>query len=506
MAVTTWDAGLCGPYVVVYNCPGGREMPGHVFVDAVKCTGCGECVPKCPVEAMSGELGRPPAVDPSKCDGCGECFRVCPEGAMALADGADAVLWLLAGAGRAALEADDALASALPGVGRRRLVSAAREVLDRGLAGRERRASTNGRGDGFGAAAGTGRGGGAPGSGRTDPKGQGVVLPPIIAYSVEMGRVLQLAAKVALVNTTVLILGESGVGKEVVARFIHGTSPRREGPFVTINCGAIPATLLESELFGYESGAFTGARREGKPGMIDVASCGTLFLDEISELPGDLQVKLLQVIQERRLTRVGGVKPVDVDIRIIAATNRDLAGMVAKGEFRADLFYRLNVVPITIPPLRERPDDVIPLIYHFLERFNRAHGYRKAISEDAREILARYSWPGNVRELENLVERLVVTVEGDEIGPGDLPRQVLEERGLHRPGVVVGGIMPLRQAVEEVERQIIQRALSEKRSTYSIARLLGVNQSTVVRKIKKYAVGGHSGRGGLKPAAADGDR
>ncbi|MGE5585933.1 MAG: sigma 54-interacting transcriptional regulator [Bacillota bacterium] len=481
-------------------------MPGHVFVDAVKCTGCGECVPKCPVKAMSGELGRPPAVDPSKCDGCGECFRVCPESAMALADGADAVLWLLAGGGRAALEADDALASVLPGVGRGRLVSAAREVLNQGPAGRERGASTNGRRDGFGAAAETGRGGGASGSGRRDPKGQGVVLPPIIAYSVEMGRVLQLAAKVALVNTTVLILGESGVGKEVVARFIHGTGPRREGPFVTINCGAIPATLLESELFGYESGAFTGARREGKPGMIDVASRGTLFLDEISELPGDLQVKLLQVIQERRLTRVGGVKPVDVDIRIIAATNRDLAGMVAKGEFRADLFYRLNVVPITIPPLRERPDDVIPLIYHFLERFNGAHGYRKTISEDAREILARYSWPGNVRELENLVERLVVTVEGDEIGPGDLPRQVLEEGGLHRPGVVVGGIMPLRQAVEEVERQIIQRALSEKRSTYSIARLLGVNQSTVVRKIKKYAAGGHGGRGGLKPAAVDGDR
>lgn len=311
--------------------------------------------------------------------------------------------------------------------------------------------------------------------------------PSIVAYSVEMGCVLQLATKVAPVNSTILILGESGVGKEVVARFIHRQSRRRGGPFVNINCGAIPASLLESELFGYESGAFTGARREGKPGMIEVASGGTLFLDEISELPSDLQVKLLQVIQERRLTRVGGVKPIEVDIRIIAATNRDLPAMVQKGEFRADLFYRLNVVPITVPPLRERPDDVIPLIYHFLDRLNKIHEYHKTISEEAREILAAYSWPGNVREVENLIERLVVTVEGEEITAADLPQYVHEGGIADRAGVKVGGVMPLRKAVEEVERQLIELALAEHRSTYKIAALLGVNQSTVVRKIKKYS-------------------
>jgi len=488
---------LCGLDDVVYNCPGGREMPGHVFVDAAKCTRCGECIAKCPAGAMSGASGRPPVVDPSKCDGCGECFRACPERAMVLSGGAEGVLWLLARGGRAAMEADEALASALPGLERGRLVRAAREILDRGYAGRRAPAPAGARAEGAGGAA--GRESGAPCADHADQQeGPKPAPPAVIAYSVEMGRVLQLAAKVAPVNTTVLILGESGVGKEVVARFIHRTSPRRDGPFVNINCGAIPATLLESELFGYESGAFTGARREGKPGMIEVASGGTLFLDEISELPTDLQVKLLQVIQERKLVRVGGVKPLDVDIRIIAATNRDLAAMVARGEFRADLFYRLNVVPITIPPLRERPDDVIPLIYHFLDRYNRTHGYRKTISEEAREILTRYSWPGNVRELENLIERLVVTVEGDEIGGGDLPQQILEEGEEHRPRVVVGGIMPLREAIEEVERQIIERALAEKRSTYSIASLLGVNQSTVVRKIKKYACGR---RGGQKAAA-----
>lgn len=450
---------------------------------------------------MSGASGQPPVVDPSKCDGCGECFRACPERAMVLSGGAEGVLWLLAEGRRAALEADEALASALPGLERGRLVRAAREILNRGCASRRASALAGARAEGASRAAGQGSSG-APCADHTDhQEGPKPAPPAVIAYSVEMGRVLQLAAKVAPVNTTVLILGESGVGKEVVARFIHRTSPRRDGPFVNINCGAIPATLLESELFGYESGAFTGARREGKPGMIEVASGGTLFLDEISELSTDLQVKLLQVIQERKLVRVGGVKPLDVDIRIIAATNRDLAAMVARGEFRADLFYRLNVVPITIPPLRERPDDVIPLIYHFLDRYNRAHGYRKTISEEAREILTRYSWPGNVRELENLIERLVVTAEGDEIGAGDLPMQILEEGGARRPRVVVGGIMPLRQAIEEVERQIIERALAEKRSTYSIARLLGVNQSTVVRKIKKY-VGG--GRGGLKAASTHG--
>jgi transcriptional regulator with PAS, ATPase and Fis domain len=385
------------------------------------------------------------------------------------------------------MEADSVLSSAVPGFERGALVGLAREILDHGFAsaGRPAAARAPARAEGGGGA--VKRWTDAASVHSADRLDRPTPAPPaVIAYSVEMGRVLQLAAKVAAVDTTVLLLGESGAGKEVVARFIHSTSPRRRGPFVNLNCGAIPATLLESELFGYESGAFTGARREGKPGIVEVASGGTLFLDEISELPSDLQVKLLQLIQERKVVRVGGVRPLAVDIRIIAATNRDLAAMVARGEFRVDLFYRLNVVPITIPPLRERPDDVIPLIYHFLDKYNKAHGYQKTMSGEAREVLARYSWPGNVRELENLIERLVVTVEADEIGASDLPQYVFERDGEWQPTVVVGGIMPLRQATEEVERQIIERALSQEKSTYGMAKLLGVNQSTVVRKIKKY--------------------
>ncbi len=347
------------------------------------------------------------------------------------------------------------------------------------------------------------RAAGAPGAAASGGRSSS---PAVVAYSVEMERVLQLAAKVAPVDSTVLIMGESGVGKEVVARFIHAQSRRASGPFVTINCGAIPPNLLESELFGYEAGAFTGARREGKPGMIEMAARGTLFLDEISELPQDLQVKLLQVIQQRRLTRVGGVKPTDVDIRIIAATNRDLPAMVRRGEFRPDLYYRLNVVPIVVPPLRERRDDVVPLVYHFLGRLNEAHGLRKTISEAAREALARYSWPGNVREVENLIERLVVTCEADEIDIGDLPQHVREggPATTASASVVVAGLMPLRKAVEEVERQLIELALAEHSSTHKVARALGVNQSTIVRKLRKYGARPRGAPGGAR-RAADGD-
>ncbi|NPV52112.1 MAG: sigma 54-interacting transcriptional regulator [Firmicutes bacterium] len=313
----------------------------------------------------------------------------------------------------------------------------------------------------------------------------------IVAYSVEMGKVLQLADKVASVSSTVLVLGESGTGKEVVARYIHRTGCRKAGPFIKINCGAIPETLLESELFGYETGAFTGAKREGKPGMIELATGGTLFLDEISELPVNLQVKLLQVIQERQLVRIGGIRPIEVDIRIIAATNRDIQAMVREGTFRADLFYRLNVVPVRVPPLRERRDDIVPLIYHFLKRFNRKYQRDICVSEEAKNLMLAYDWPGNVRELENLMERLVVTIDAPAILPCHLPDEIQGEgRGSAEPcegTVYVRGILPLKEATEEVERQIIARALERNESTYQIAKLLGVNQSTVVRKIQKYA-------------------
>jgi transcriptional regulator with PAS, ATPase and Fis domain/NAD-dependent dihydropyrimidine dehydrogenase PreA subunit len=442
---------------VLYNvsCRGGaRELQGFIFVDDDKCQRCGLCIPKCPVDAISSVRGRI-VVDPQRCDGCGECFKACPEVAFRLSDDIKAVLWVLASGGQVSHGLDLAFARTLPGVGKDRITKAARHLLSWE-------------------------------SEKTE-KAHDSSENPIIAYSVEMGEVLRLASKVAQVTTTILILGESGVGKEVIARFIHNASLRRSGPFVTINCGAIPPNLLESELFGYEAGAFTGAKREGKPGMIEVASSGTLFLDEISDLTLDLQVKLLQVIQERRLTRVGGIHPIDVDIRIIAATNRDLAKMVEKGEFRADLFYRLNVVPIVIPPLRSRRDDVIPLIYHFLAKHNSAHRYNKTISREAREALTEYSWPGNVRELENLMERLVVTVEGEEITVDDLPQHVKERDVDHDPKVIVKGVIPLREAVEEVERQLISHARKDHETTYEIAEVLGVNQSTIVRKLKKYA-------------------
>ena len=440
---------------VLYNvlC-GGSTLPGFVFTDDNKCNRCGLCIPKCPVDAISSVRDRI-VVDPQRCDGCGKCFKACPEVAFRLTDDLKAVLWVLASGGQVSESLDQAFAEALPGVDGDRITEAARLLLSW--------------------------------ESRETKKSHDSMQNPIIAYSIEMGKVLQVATKVAQVTSTVMILGESGVGKEVVARFVHNASLRRGGPFVTINCGAIPPNLLESELFGYEAGAFTGAKRQGKPGMIETASSGTLFLDEISDLPLDLQVKLLQVIQERRLTRVGGIQPIEVDIRIIAATNRDLAKMVERGEFRADLFYRLNVVPIVIPPLRSRRDDIIPLIYHFLAKHNNTLRYNKTISRETREVLTQYSWPGNVRELENLIERLVVTVEGDEIGVEDLPQHVKERDVNCNSKVIVEGVIPLREAVEEVERQLIKHAQEEHETTYEIAEALGVNQSTVVRKLKKYA-------------------
>jgi transcriptional regulator with PAS, ATPase and Fis domain/NAD-dependent dihydropyrimidine dehydrogenase PreA subunit len=422
---------------VLYNvlC-GGSTLPGFVFTDDDKCNRCGLCIPKCPVDAISSVRDRI-VVDPQRCDGCGKCFKACPEVAFRLTDDLKAVLWVLASGGQVSESLDQAFAEALPGVDGDRITEAARLLLSW--------------------------------ESRETKKSHDSMQNPIIAYSIEMGKVLQVATKVAQVTSTVMILGESGVGKEVVARFVHNASLRRGGPFVTINCGAIPPNLLESELFGYEAGAFTGAKRQGKPGMIETASSGTLFLDEISDLPLDLQVKLLQVIQERRLTRVGGIQPIEVDIRIIAATNRDLAKMVERGEFRADLFYRLNVVPIVIPPLRSRRDDIIPLIYHFLAKHNNTHRYNKTISRETREVLTQYSWPGNVRELENLIERLVVTVEGDEIGVEDLPQYIKERDVSCNSKVIVEGVIPLREAVEEVERQLIKHTQTRQTPTTLIS-------------------------------------
>ncbi|WP_236777820.1 sigma 54-interacting transcriptional regulator [Anoxybacter fermentans] len=318
---------------------------------------------------------------------------------------------------------------------------------------------------------------------------QQLELDDVVIQSEAMQKVIKLALRLGEVNSTVLITGESGVGKEIVAKIIHRTGQGHEGSLIKVNCGAIPENLLESELFGYEKGAFTGARKEGKPGLFELAEGGTLFLDEISELSLNLQVKLLRAIQEKEIVRVGGVNPIKIQVRIIAATNRNLEQMVKEGKFREDLYYRLNVVPIYVPPLRERREDIIPLIYHFLERFNTQFKTNKRFDPEALKALERYDWPGNVRELENTVERLVVLTNNDLIGIDDLPEYIRSDEYVKTPSnIIVPSLMPLKDAVEEVEKQIIAKALQKYSTTREVAKVLGVSQPTIVRKMKKYGL------------------
>jgi PAS domain S-box-containing protein len=307
----------------------------------------------------------------------------------------------------------------------------------------------------------------------------------------EMEKIVYQAMKIAEVDSTVLISGESGVGKEVIGEIIQRNSTRSKGPFVKLNCAAIPENLLESELFGYESGAFTGARREGKLGLFEVASEGTILLDEIGDIPLHLQVKLLRALQQQEIFRVGGTKSISIDVRIIAITNRDLEEMVRKGQFREDLYYRLNVVPIHVPALRERREDIPLLVRHFLDKFNRRYSLKKSISPEAIELLMTYSWPGNIRQLENLIERLVVTTSTEEIDVQHLPAYFLQnnkgESNGHQP-VSVNSIIPLREAVESLERQLLEKTFSVTSSCYKAARLLEVDASTVSRKASRYKI------------------
>ncbi len=308
----------------------------------------------------------------------------------------------------------------------------------------------------------------------------------IIANSIEFGEVIETASQAAPYKSTVLLLGETGVGKDVVARFIHSLSAVKEGPFIKVNCGAIPENLLESELFGYESGAFTGAKKGGKSGLFELADHGTIFLDEIGDLPLSMQVKLLQVIQDKRVSRIGATKSESVDVRIIAATNKNLQQMVREGTFRSDLYYRLNVVPIFIPPLRERRDDILPLAFHLLGLINNQYSCNKEFSPDVYSVLQVYHWPGNVRELQNIIERAVVTSKQEVITCEDLPIYVYENRRRGTSQIIVNDIVPLKDAIDEVEKQIITQAYKTFGNTYKIAEILGINQSTVVRKLKKF--------------------
>ncbi|CEP66988.1 PAS fold [Moorella glycerini] len=308
--------------------------------------------------------------------------------------------------------------------------------------------------------------------------------------SKKMEALVEKINKIALVDSTVLIYGETGVGKEVIAKYIHNISDRNKGPFVRINCGAIPENLLEAELFGYEKGAFTGARNEGKPGLIETADKGTLLLDEISELPLPLQVKLLRFLQEREFIRVGGVKPVSVDVRILAATNKDLKELVQEGKFRSDLYYRLNVIPLVVPPLQERPEDIPILAYYFLEKFNQKYHKSRELTREVMERLLKYSWPGNVRELENVVERLVVMSDDKQITKNDLSEELLVDGASrsHVSEIIIAKLIPLREATAIVEKQLIEKAIDEYGSTYKAAKVLGVDQSTIVRKLNRYKI------------------
>ncbi len=307
----------------------------------------------------------------------------------------------------------------------------------------------------------------------------------VVARSPSTRRVLEMAAQVAKVDSTVLITGESGAGKEVIANAIHRLSNRSQGPLIKVNCSAIPETLLESELFGYDAGAFTGAKRHGKPGMFEMAKRGTLFLDEIGDIALSLQAKLLRALQEHEIMRVGGLKPIPVDGRIIAATNKNILQMVRKGLFREDLFYRLNVVSIEIPPLRTRKEDIPLLVLHFCEKINKRYQFHKHISPEVIDHFLIYSWPGNIRELENVIERMLVMTEAGEIHVKHLPSYLRRRMGPEDNSSVYEDL-PLKTVVDRTEKQVIESALKKYGSTRRAARALMIDQSTLVRKMGRY--------------------
>jgi two-component system, NtrC family, response regulator HydG len=292
---------------------------------------------------------------------------------------------------------------------------------------------------------------------------------------------------VAPTRSTVLVVGESGTGKELVAAALHQASPRRDERFLAINCGAIPSDILESELFGHERGAFTGAVTR-KIGKFELAHKGTLFLDEISELYPELQVKLLRVLEQRQVMRVGGSETIDVDFRLIAATNRDLEREVAEGRFREDLYYRLKVVTLRIPPLRERPDDVPRLAEHFLAVFTGEHGKPpKRLSAEALEVLRRHPWPGNVRELKNVIESTVIFHDGPEVRLGDLPAEVRDQAAVSAAGAPVQPTSGEPRSMAEIERQAILETLERTGGHRArAADLLDIGLRTLQRKLKEY--------------------
>lgn len=316
----------------------------------------------------------------------------------------------------------------------------------------------------------------------------GFALQEMVIKSPAMIQTVRKAARAAAVDASVLLHGESGVGKSMLARIIHLMSPRKERPFIKINCGAIPGSLVESELFGYAKGAFTGASPEGKAGLIEAGHTGTVLLDEVGELTLEMQVKLLHVLEEKTFTRLGGTRSNSVDVRIIAATNRDPKEMVKNGTLREDLYYRLNVIPIFIPPLRDRREDITALVLNILERFNRTMNLNKRLAPVVMDRLMYYSYPGNVRELTNIMERMIILSDGNEITLADLPGELHDLAPA--PHDLVRDGLSLKAAVENLERGMIAGALRHHKSLAVAARALGVHPTTLWRKMIRHRISG----------------
>lgn len=309
-----------------------------------------------------------------------------------------------------------------------------------------------------------------------------------VARSIQMKRVAERAILAACTEASVLITGESGVGKGVLAKFIHNSSARSNKTCIHVNCSSIPENLFESELFGYEEGAFSGARHNGKPGLIEIADGGTFFLDEIGDMPLLMQGKLLNFLQDKCFYRVGSVKKTEVNVRVIAATNVNLEEKVKNKQFREDLYYRLNVVPLHIPPLRERTDDIIPMANEFLRQFNKNYNREKRFSSDAPSALLSYSWPGNVRELQNTIERLVILSEQQYMTSEVITKDLYYKEQSPSPPVNVNNLISLPEATQLTEKKLLELAVQQSTSSRQIAALLGLSHPTINKKLKQYGI------------------
>lgn len=310
----------------------------------------------------------------------------------------------------------------------------------------------------------------------------------MIAEDEETKQLVEKARRIARVDTTVLLTGESGTGKEVLANFIYQNSSRVGKPFIKVNCAAIPENLMESELFGYEPGAFTGADVDGKIGLFEMANKGTLFLDEIGELPLHLQSKLLRALQEREIFRIGGKKTIPIDIRLITATNRDLQEAVERGAFRGDLYYRLNIMPLESAPLRGRKKDIKALAQYFVQQFNKAYKLNKEITEEAVCVLQELDWPGNIRELENIIERIMISFDGDMITKFQVGRAIGKPVSPNTPAAMDLDDKTMVEIMDEYERYVLTQFMSKHKRASEVAKALKMNKSTLSRRLNKYGI------------------